>query len=83
MSPQPQPAAAMTKKKVRKQIEASLNEMLKNLHIETTKKKIQKLVDKFSKKLTGHAMSSLKKQKPKANKLNDKKKKAEKKGVTN
>jgi hypothetical protein len=79
----PQPGTELTKKKVRSQIEASLNEMLKNLHIETTKKKIKKLVDKFSKKLTGHAMSSIKKQKPKANKLNGKKKKDEKKVVTN
>jgi hypothetical protein len=59
-----QPASQITKKKIRKQIEGSLNEMLTNLHIETGKKKIKKLVEKFSRKLTSRAIHSLKKDKP-------------------
>jgi hypothetical protein len=77
-----QPSHEITKKKIRKLIEASLNEMLINLHIETGKKKIKKLVEKFSKKLTTRAIHSLKKISPKKTK-SAKKKKSEKVVVEN
>jgi hypothetical protein len=70
-----QPSSEITKKKVRKLIEASLKEMLTNLHIETSKKKIKKLVEKFSRKLTAHAIHSLKKSEPKKSKSAKKKRK--------
>lgn len=53
--------AEITKKMIRTQFDASLNEVLTNLHIQTKSKKVQKLIDKTSKKLAEKVVKSLKK----------------------
>ena len=51
----------ITKKAIRQQIDASLTEVLANLHIQTKSKKVQKLIEKTSKKLANRVMKSLRK----------------------
>lgn len=51
----------ITKKVIRQQIDASLNEVLANLHIQTKSKKVQKLIEKTSRKLATQVIKSLRK----------------------
>ena len=53
--------AEITKKVIRQQIDTSLNEVLANLHIQTKSKKVQKLIEKTSKKLANRVIKSLRK----------------------
>lgn len=51
----------VTKKMIRNQFDSSLNEVLKNLHIQTKSKKVKKLIQKTSKKLAEKVIKNLKK----------------------
>jgi glucose-6-phosphate-specific signal transduction histidine kinase len=57
----PKAIAEVTKKMIRSQFNGSLNDVLQNLHIQTKSKKVQRLIEKASKKLADKVIKSLRK----------------------